>query len=281
MPWPRLLLIILGAVIAYSLLHFYLQTHPPKFRSQATPAALGLAYEDVRLVTRDGLTLAGWLVGNDTRKPVIIVGHGYPFDKGNILPVAAFLHPEFSLLYLDFRSFGQSEGSYSTGGLREAEDVHAAVRFLKGRGFRRIGGLGFSLGAAAILLAESPDIRAIVADSGYARLDWLLPRTYPLPRVIAWPLVQLARIWGLVFLHADLADAAPMEALRRSTVPVLLVHGERDSQIPSWHSGRMREARPANTTLWLVPAAGHGQASAAAAGEYERRVRAFFREHLG
>ena len=33
----------------------------------------------------------------------MILLHGYPADKGNILPVLAFLHADFNLLLFDFR----------------------------------------------------------------------------------------------------------------------------------------------------------------------------------
>ncbi|MBM4134538.1 MAG: hypothetical protein FJ245_12325 [Nitrospira sp.] len=89
----------------------------------------------------------------------IIVGHGYPFDKANILRHPLFLHARFHLLLLDFRYFGDSNGTYTTAGLLETEDIAAAVSYLEQRNDvdpERIGALGFSMSAATFLLARHP-----------------------------------------------------------------------------------------------------------------------------
>ena len=72
-----------------------------------------MAYQDVSFRTADGLTLRGWHIPSvkTTGKNLILL-HGYPADKGNILPALAFLHEDFNLLLFDFRYLGKSEGSY-------------------------------------------------------------------------------------------------------------------------------------------------------------------------
>src|SRR6266700_6729606 len=47
-----------------------------------TPAELGLAYEDVRFTTDDGVTLSGWLVpaARDTRAAVVLM-HGFSWHR--------------------------------------------------------------------------------------------------------------------------------------------------------------------------------------------------------
>ncbi len=103
--------------------------------------------------------------------------HGYPFDKANILSHALFPHARFHLLLPDFRYFGNSEGAYTTAGSLETQDVAAAVSYLEQRNEvdpERIGALGFSMSAAAFLLARHPGIKAIVADSAYATLEDLI-----------------------------------------------------------------------------------------------------------
>ena len=123
--------------------------------------------------TADGLTLRGWYIpcAKETQKTLILL-HGYPADKGNILPALAFLHEDFNLLLFDFRYLGKSEGSYSTAGAKEVEDLLAAIQFLKSRGVKEVGVWGFSMGGAVALMAieKASEIRAVISESSYASL---------------------------------------------------------------------------------------------------------------
>jgi len=92
--------------------------------SSITPRNLNMPYEQVSFTTADGLSLRGWFIlsGKRAAKTLILL-HGYPADKGNILPALAFLHADFNLLLFDFRYLGESDGSYSTAGAKEVEDL--------------------------------------------------------------------------------------------------------------------------------------------------------------
>ena len=215
----------------------------------------------------------------------ILVGHGYPFDKANILRHALFLHSRFNLWFIDFRYFGESEGTYTTAGWLETRDVEASVAYLTERTDvdpQRIGALGFSMSAAAFILARHPDIRAIVGDSPYASLKDLVARQFFfLPGPTKWPLVGLTNLYARLLLGVDVEAAAPARAVRQLTAPLLIIHGEADSQIPVEYAREIyANANPASTELWIVPGADHGQAHALEGPRYELRVRTFFERHL-
>src|SRR6267142_2627906 len=162
----RVVLIVLSVLIIISLWGFYSSIRPPKIISSITPRDLKMDYEDVWFKTADGLTLRGWYIpcAKETQKTLILL-HGYPADKGNILPALAFLHEDFNLLLFDFRYLGKSEGSYSTAGAKEVEDLLAAIQFLKGRGVKEVGVWGFSMGGAVALMAieKALEIRAVIS----------------------------------------------------------------------------------------------------------------------
>ncbi|MDH4246105.1 MAG: prolyl oligopeptidase family serine peptidase, partial [Nitrospira sp.] len=74
---------------------------------------------------------------------------------------------------------------------------------------------------------------------------------------------------------------APAQVVRELAMPLLLIHGEKDSQIPAEHGRQIYDqADHARTELWLVPNADHGQAHAIEGERYEIRVRAFLERHL-
>lgn len=89
-----LFIIVLGGVSSYA---FYISVCPRRFISGINPSNFGLKYEEVNFRTRDGLILKGWFIPKEGKKTTIIVCHGYPFDKGNILSSSLFLHKEYNL----------------------------------------------------------------------------------------------------------------------------------------------------------------------------------------
>jgi dipeptidyl aminopeptidase/acylaminoacyl peptidase len=282
--------LLLGVITLLPLLNLILGIRPPTFRTSDDPGRYGLPYEDVSFTTSDGLILRGWFIpaaldNSIGRKATILVGHGYPFDKANILRHALFLQPRFHLLLFDFRYFGESEGAYTTAGLLEMRDVEAAVAYLKQRQDvdpARIGALGFSMSAAAFILSRSSDIHAIVADSAYASLEKLIERQFFfLPGPLKWPFVALTMFGARLLLGVNVKQAAPAEAVRQLTTPLLLIHGDADSQIPVIHSREIAaNADPSLTELWSVPGADHGFAHAQEGARYEARVLQFFLRHL-
>jgi len=281
---------LLGVIIFLPLVNLLVGIFPPTVKTLDDPAHYGLPYEDVSFTTSDGLTLRGWFIpaavdGPTGKKATILVGHGYPFDKANILRHGRFLHTTFHLLFFDFRYFGDSDGAYTTAGLLETRDVEAAVAYLKQREDvdpARIGALGFSMSAAAFIVCRSTDIRAIVADSAYASLEKLIARQFFfLPGPLKWPFVALSKLWAHLLLGLDIQQAAPMDAVRTLQTPLLLIHGDADSQIPAHHTKEIAaNADPSLTELWIVPGADHGFAHAQEGTRYEARVMQFFLQHL-
>ncbi len=273
----KILLYVALFIALFSLLNFWLNTHPPKYRSRETPHDYGLEYEKIRFKTTDGLTLTGWLVPGKKNSPTTIIGHGYPFDKGNILPVTMFLHPDYTLFYFDFRSFGESEGNLTTAGAREIEDFNAAIRYLKSRKDinHTFGAYGFSLSAATFLMAEHKDVKAIVADSPYASIHDIITELYWYFGPLKYPFVWTTELYGRIFLGID---AGKHKA--KVTVPTLLIHGGADSQISARNSQKIYSTNKDMAELWIIPGVDHGMSYATNPKEYKRRVKEFFKKHL-
>lgn len=273
-----LVAVLIGFVIAISFFGVFAATHPKRRPMDITPEDLRLGYEEVSFQTDDGLTLRGWFIPSKTNQTIIVL-HGYPFNKANILPYSKFLHPIFQVFLFDFRAMGESDGMLATGGLKEQEDLKAAFAYLKSRkDVSDIGIVGFSYGAAVALLAGS-EAKAIVADSSFVSLDKITERMYPF-WIFKWPFVisskQISkRVYGI-----DTAKVSPLEAVESLEVPVLFIHGTADSQIPYTDSERLYEKANEPKELWLINGSEHGMGHAFAGSRYERKVRDFLYKHL-
>ncbi len=164
---------------------------PPRQALWATPADLGMAFEEVQFPARDGIRLSGWFIpaaGLDAeKKTTLILVHGWPWNRLGTtaetlftdLPGSAplqLLHLSqalnrlgFNILMFDLRNHGQSASSIPvTFGLRESNDLLGALDHLEERqdvDSQRIGVIGFSTGANTLLFAlpRTDLIRAAIA----------------------------------------------------------------------------------------------------------------------
>lgn len=217
---------------------------------------------------------------NKTNKAVVVL-HGYPFDKGNILPTATFLHDDFNLLLFDFRYLGRSESSYTSVGFHEQKDLTAAAEFLRSsKNQTKMGALGFSLGGAvAIMGADKVKVDAIVTDSSYASLDNMLHESYMQFWIFKFPFIIATKVLSKLLLKINLAEVPPEKSIRSLKIPILIVHGSSDDQIPVANAYQLKNANP-NAELWIVENANHGFTREATEEGYEKRVLKFFKDNL-
>jgi len=265
-----------------SLWGFYISIRPPKFISTITPRDLGLDFEEVTFVTKEGITLRGWFIPSATEgktPPTIILLHGYPADKGDILPSMTFLNQKFNLFLFDFRYLGKSDGNYTTVGARETKDLKAAIHYLKSRGIEEVGVWGFSLGGAVALMTapETPEIQAVVSESSYARLDLLAPQLYRIP-IIKYPLGYLSGLWAKLFLGINIKEVSPTAAAKNLTIPILIIHSKKDKVIPFSHALLLEEALKNNpkAEFWFQENLGHTEFNI----KYKKHISDFFEKNL-
>lgn len=278
---------ILWRVIAYpvvvyvffSLIFFYLYVHPRRYISVFKPSDFGIAFEAVNFTAADGVRLAGWFIPNKRSKKAVIICHGYPADKGNIYGMTYFLAKDFNLLLFDFRAMGESGGFFSTGGAKETRDVDAAIAFLADKGFKKVGLFGFSLGASTILMSGNPAAAARVADAPFADIGGELDYIFQGYGAFRHPLIRLMKAWSVLILGVNMDRVSPLRRVTGLTTPLLLIHGDTDTQVPVRASLALKAANP-GAELWIIKNAGHGETWAAAGYPYEKRVTEFFQKHL-
>lgn len=274
------ILLLLAGFMGVSLWSAWLLTHPETIPSGLTPANFQLPFENVELRAKDGTAISGWFIASSVpERPAVVVLHGYPAEKGDMLFTASSLYPDFNILLIDFRGLGKSGGCCSTLGIQERWDVEAAMDFLQTRGFHKAGVLGFSLGGTAAILAaaEDPRIAAVVSYASYADLTLIGQETYRGLFILRYPLVELMKLWGRALWGID-TDVSPRLAAERLKIPVLIVHTMKDEQIDFKHAEILRKALKNNSSAeFYFPAEGrHGELPA----DFEDRAKNFFLKHI-
>ncbi len=282
--------VIVIAFLGMSVYLGYTATRVERVPLEDSPTDLGLEYEDVSFTSQeDNLDLRGWYLPAGDSNRVIIILHGGDMHRAdpsiNTLGIASGLVDcGFSVLMFDLRGHGESGGERMSAGYYEQRDLVGALDYVKGRGFERIGVLGFSMGAAAALLTapENEDINAIVSDSCYADLAGIMAREFKartgFPEFFLTPsLFMIKIIYGVDFQAVEpvacVADISPR--------PILFIHGAEDTFVPLDDVNRLYDAsdNPENE-LWIAPGADHVQAYNTNPEEYTDRIVTFFDEAL-
>jgi uncharacterized protein len=149
----------------------------------ANPRQFGLTPQTVSFISADGIPLKAWWEqagAVSVPKGTVILIHGSQMNKGGMAFLAGRLLPQgFNVLVPDLRGHGESGGTYTTFGYKEALDVEAAIRWVRARDSGgRIALLGHSSGAVAALYAaaESPGLSAVIADSAFSDCEDVLRR---------------------------------------------------------------------------------------------------------
>jgi hypothetical protein len=257
-----LLLIALGVYLAIAAYLFVMQArliYFPDRTLDASPQDIGLAYEPMHLRAADGVAISGWFVPHEGATAAVLLLHGNGGNMSNMLDHVAFYHElGYSTLLIDYRGYGESEGTPSERGLYA--DGEAAWRYLREtRGYAAhdvvLVGLSLGGGVASHLAArEAPG--ALILDSTFTSMVDLAWAHYPWLPV---PLLLRHR-----YLTAERIGAV--------NAPLLLIHSRDDRLIPFSHAERLYSlARDPKT---LVTISGDHVQGLADAG-YKRAVRAF------
>jgi dipeptidyl aminopeptidase/acylaminoacyl peptidase len=255
-----------------------------------TKASFGRRPEEVAIEAQDGATLRAWYFAYSAlANHAVVLLHGMGDTRRGMSGQAEmFVRHGYNVLIPDSRSHGASGGAIATYGVLEADDVHRWVSWLKERLPRGgcVFGSGVSMGAGIILQAvgHEPRFCGVIAEAPYASFREIAYDRMGQPfhlgpwfgETVARPIIEFGMIYARRKYNVNPEDASPMAALHTSSVPVLLIAGLDDDNIPIRHSRMIRERNP-QVILWEVPGVGHGGAISDARAEYERHVMDFVR----
>jgi hypothetical protein len=258
--------------------------HPPRVRHNEDAALPAHNIEQftnstaslVSITTPDGTLLKGWWFMPHTTTPrAVIVCHGIADSAmGSMGFAPLFLRQGYAVLVPESRGHGASKGFVSFG-VQESADILQWLQWVKQHGASTVDGLGESLGGAILLqsLARGADFHAVVAESSYASFKEVANDRIGnvIGPFFAPIIVREAILYARLRYRIDLSQADPIDAVRHSRVPILLIHGLSDRETLPKHSEEMAKTN-LGVQLWLVPNAVHTGAYAAAPTEFETRV---------
>ena len=290
-----LLLLLLVLVVGTTVFVSRVFSHRVE-RQVATPEELGLEAVTIALESVDGVSLKAWWAPVPKPCGVVIVLHGMDgLDASGMLGHARFLHDAgYAALVLDMRAHGRSGGERIGLAFLEPLDVAAALNWIGAQPELQsvpVALLGVSMGGATALrtTAFRPDVDAVISVSAFSSMDAVIGermRAMGAPNwlAVAWgPLIRLAM---RVIYRVSPTRASPLhDVVAIPPRPILLIHGDADSQVSVAHAHRLYEALQGRAESWIVPGAEHlvfrGDGTGPEDAAYRARILSFLEAALG
>lgn len=199
-------------------------------------------FEEVSIISGD-LTLKGRFYENQKSNKIFIFVHGYYSYGAHDIGYFGTLHDELgvSLLIIDQRACGESEGRYTSLGILERFDVREWLFYLDSRfkGKKDLYLHGVSMGAATSLLVSAlpglpVSLKGVIADCGFSRTNGVLlyagNRLLRIrPKLLMWGINLYARMFGGFRLRKIKVSN---ELRKNETIPLLFIHGTDDKFVP-------------------------------------------------
>ena len=224
-----------------------------------------------------------WPVEANADAPWAIVLHGgFGTDRQQVTDIACMLSlAGYHVLTPDLYAYGQSAGSVSSLGLVDAADIERWVRWiLEEDPDPDIVLYGIDEGAAACLLAGRalPQIiRAVAVDSVYTSVE---DRAYQLAQEAGDLFSRFDRVLFSAAFRAvhgiSLGDGDLIEAAKDYPLPLLVIHGTGDKDVPAWHGEDIAAAAGENAQLYFAEGAGHGMARFLEPQMYRKMLLGFY-----
>ncbi len=224
------------------------------------------APQELTMTTFDGVKLRGRWVPAENARGTFLLLHGWSgsVERDFCCILSVYHNMGMNLLMADQRAQNKSGGRYMTFGVKESRDAAHWVRYHN----EHFGACpliidGISMGASSALMAmehELPNnVRGIIADSGFTSpWDIIAQVAKQSARVPAFPLIYATALWCKLLAGYDPKKHTTIEAMKKSRLPVLLLHGIEDNFVPYTMSKEAYDAYEGEKEILLVEGAGHG-----------------------
>lgn len=223
-------------------------------------------HQDFYIKSYDGLKLHGMYFHKYDNAPIEILFHGY--RGGAFRDMSAGIERAAKVgrnaLIIEQRTTGESEGKVISFGINERYDCVSWINFVIehfGKDIEIYIG-GVSMGGSTVLLASSmnlpSNVKGILADSSfYSAKDIIIKvlMDLKLPPRVFYPFIKIgAKLYG----KFDLEKTSPLESVRKTDIPIIFYHGEKDNFVPYEMSVKLYMACKSKKKLVSIKESGHG-----------------------
>ncbi|GAB3060999.1 alpha/beta hydrolase [Virgibacillus ainsalahensis] len=247
-------------------------------------------FEQWEMESYDGLKLQGYfLEAEEPTDKTVILAHGYLGRASDMGLYGQYYYEElgYNIFTADLRGHGESGGDYIGFGWHDRLDYMDWIdKVLEKVGTdSQIVLHGVSMGAATVTMAsgeELPDnVKAIVADSPYTSVydlfEYQLNRMFHLP---SFPVLPSTGLVTNMKAGYTLKEASALDQVKKAEVPILYIHGNNDTFVPTAMTEELYENTNSETDIMTFDGANHGEAFVIHQDKYIEKLNGFLEEYI-
>ena len=248
--------------------------------------------EEFTVRSKYGYDMHGIILKNEisereeNKTKVAVLCHGYTSAKIVMAAYASFLMDlGFTCVAYDHRNHGDNDKNVVTSmGYYESRDLSTVLDWVYehfGKEARVIT-YGESMGSAIVLSNLEFDDRPVmtIADCGYSDLTdlsrYLLNKVYHMP---LWPIIPIADLIVNIRGHYRLKDVSPRKGVIKTKKPILFIHGDKDTFVPTFMSEEMVKLGDGVREIYLCKGAEHAQSYSLDHDKYRDVVAEFIKKY--
>ncbi|UJF15611.1 alpha/beta hydrolase [Jeotgalibaca sp. MA1X17-3] len=197
----------------------------------------------------------------------VVAVHGYGDQASKMTRwIRPFYEHGYNILAPDLRGHGKSEGDYIGMGWHDRLDLLDWVKTITNQNLdAEIVLFGVSMGAAAVMAASGealpPQVKVIVEDCGYTSVSdvfsYQLADLFKLPN---FPVMNAANSITKLRAGFDIYKASAVNQVKKSTTPMLFIHGDQDTFVPFEMLDQVYQAAQVEKEKVVIPGAEHADA---------------------
>lgn len=245
---------------------------------------LAQPHSDVYINSKDGLKLHGTYFPVGDEKKVVICFHGYTSEgmKDYVALSGYYLKKGYSMLLVDLRAHGQSQGEYIGFGCLDRFDALGWIDYIIGKCGEDVQILlhGTSMGAATVLMTSGLElpkqIKGIVSDCGFTSpkhvFTHVLHTMYHLP---AFPVIPVADFVNRKKSGYGMDECNAAREVKKAKVPILFIHGDADFFVPCSMCDEIYENCASPKKKLIVKGASHAESYYKDTAAYEKALDEF------
>ena len=247
-------------------------------------------FEEMELTAYDELKLQGYyLEAKEPTDKTVVFAHGYLGQASDMGLYAEYYYEElgYNVFTADARGHGQSEGDYIGFGWHDRLDYVDWLDVL----IEKLGEdteivmHGLSMGAATVLMASGEElpsnVKGVIADSPYTSVhdlfSYQMTRMFHIP---SFPVLNSTSVVTKMKAGYSLKEASSLKQVKKAAVPILYIHGEEDTFVPTALAQELYENTKSEADIMTVAGAGHGEAYVIAEKKYREKMNSFLEKYM-
>lgn len=222
---------------------------------------------------------------------VAVLVHGYKDCNAMMMHVGyIYYHMGYNLLLPDLYAHGKSEGDHIRMGWLDRLDVMAWMDIANEK-FRgdsvstQMVVHGISMGAATAMCVsgeqQKPYVKCFVEDCGYTSVhDEFVHELDDMFGLPSFPLLNVASWMCKMKYGWDFEEASPIEQVKKSRLPLLVIHGDSDDFVPTWMAKPIYDAKSQPKQLYMAKGSEHARSLSDHREEYTKVVKQFTEQYI-